>query len=94
MIKACDEFTLPDSPRWRAIACLLSHRRQTSLPHPPRRVRAKASCCSGMVFVTLQDGPTLHESRGKRHAFLAGEQKGFVRRRYYARLFYACTYSV
>ena len=73
---------LPDSPRWRALACLLSHRRPTSLQQPPRRGRAKASCVSGMVFVTLQDGHTLQESRGKRHAFVEGEHKGFVRRRY------------
>jgi hypothetical protein len=66
---------LPDSPRWRAIACFMYHRLQTSLPHPPRRFRAKASCFSGRVFVTLQDGHTLQESRGKRHAFLAGNKK-------------------
>ena len=66
---------LPDSPRWRALACLLSHRRPTSLQQPPRRFRAKASCVSGVVFVTLQDGHTLHESRGKRHAFVAGNTK-------------------
>ena len=57
---------LPDSPLRRAIACFLSHRRPTSLPHPPRRFRAKASCVSGMVFVTLQDGHTLHERRDKK----------------------------
>ena len=66
---------LPDSPRWRALAGFLSHRLQTSLPHPPRRFRARASRVSGMVFVTLQDGPTLQESRGKRHAFVAGNTK-------------------
>ena len=33
---------------------------------PPRRVRAKASCVSGVVFVTLQDGHTLHERRDKK----------------------------
>jgi hypothetical protein len=57
---------LPDSPRWRALACFLSHRFPTSLPQPPRRGRAKASCVSGVVFVTLQDGHTLHESRDKK----------------------------
>ena len=57
---------LPDSPRWRALACFLSHRRPTRLQQPPRRVRAKASCVSGVVFVTLQDGHTLHERRDKK----------------------------
>ena len=57
---------LPDSPRWRALACFLPHRLQTSLQQPPCRFRAKASCVSGMVFVTLQDGHTLHERRDKK----------------------------
>ena len=93
MIKACDEFTLPDSPRWRAIACLLSHRRQTSLPPAPP--------CQGQGFVLLRHGirdlagwAYLTRKQGQKTCLFGGEQKGFVRRRYYARLFYACTYSV
>ena len=67
---------LPDSPRWRALACLLSHRRPTSLQQPPRRGRAKASCVSGVVFVTLQDGHTLQESRGKRQKRRRSARRG------------------